>query len=73
MMCDNIRERKESLFRRTPAERTHREVIILSIPDSQLLPEVLERKELVGSVEVFVVFTMAALDFPVMSWCVRLN
>ena len=73
MMCDNIRKRKECLFRSEPAEWTHREVIILSVPDSKLLLAVVEGKELVRGVEVFVIFAVAALYFAVVPWCERLN
>ena len=47
MMCYNIGERKESLFRGAPVEGTHREVIVFSVPDSKLFPEVVERIKLV--------------------------
>ena len=48
-------------------------VIILSIPDSKLLLVVVEGKELVRGVEVFVIFAVTGLDFAVVPWCERLN
>ena len=65
MMCDRVRKRRKSLFRREPAERTHGEVIVLSVPDSKLPLEVAEGKELVIGIKVFIVFAMAALDLAV--------
>ena len=66
-------ERKKDLFRRAPAERAHREVIVLSVPNSELFLEVLKRIELVRSIEVFVIFSMAALDLTVVSGRKRLD
>ena len=61
------------MFRCEPVERTHGESVVLSVPDSKLLFKVGERIKAVGSIEVFVVFSMAAFDFPVMSGCVWLD
>ena len=72
-MCYNIRKRKEGLFRREPGERAHREIIVFSVPDGKLFLEVVEGKELVGSIEVFVIFAVAALYFTVMSGRIRFN
>ena len=81
MMCDRVRKRRKSLFRREPAEwthgevivRTHGEVIVLSVPDSKLPLEVAEGKELVIGIKVFIVFAMAALDLAVVPGRERLN
>ena len=43
MMCYRIRKRRKDVFRRSPVERTHGEVVVFSVPDSKLVPEVLER------------------------------
>ena len=67
-MCYNVRKRRKSLFRREPAERTHGEIVVLSVPDSKLLLVVFEGKELVVSIEILVVFAMAALDLAVVPW-----
>ncbi len=40
MMCLQIRKRKKDSFRRSTVERSHREVIILSLPDSKLFGKV---------------------------------
>ena len=42
MMCDRKGKRKEDVFGRCPVEGTHGEVIVLSVPDSKLLLEVLK-------------------------------
>ena len=51
-----------------PIKRTHGKLIILTVPNRKLILVVLERKELVGSIEVFIVFSMAPFDLSVMSW-----
>ena len=43
MMCYRIRKRRKDVFRRSPVERTHGEDVVFSVPDSKLVPEVLER------------------------------
>ena len=73
MMCYKIGKRKEDLFRREPAEGTHREVIVFSVPDSKLLPVVIKRKEFVVGIEIFIVFAMAALDLAVVPGRERFN
>ncbi len=61
----HIRKRRKDLFGRAPVERTHGEIVVLSVPDSKLLLEVFEGKELVVGIEIFIVFAMAALDLAV--------
>ena len=73
MMCDRVRKRRKGLFRREPAEGTHREIVVFSVPDSKLLLEVAEGKELVIGIKVFIVFAMAALDLAVVPWSEGLN
>jgi len=43
----HIEESGEDLFRRAPAEGTHGEIVVLVLPDSKLLAEVLKGIELV--------------------------
>ena len=68
-----IRERRKDLIRRAPVEGTHREVVVFSVPDSKLLLVVVEGKELVVGIKVFIVLAMAALDLAVMPGSERLN
>ena len=42
MMCYRIRKRRKDVLGGGPVEGKHREVIVFSVPDSKLLPEVLE-------------------------------
>ena len=48
-----------------PVKRTHREIIIFSIPDSKLFLVVVEREKLVGGIEILIIFAVAALDLAV--------
>ena len=43
-------------------------MIIGTFSDKQLLLKVIERKEPVRSIEFFIVFPVAALDFPIVPW-----
>ena len=65
--------RRKSLSGRTPVKWADGESIVFSVPGSELVPEVGEGKELMGGVEVFVVFAVAALDFSVMPGRVGLD
>ena len=56
-----------------PAERSHGEMVVCSFTNSELFFEILERVETVRSVEFFAVLSVASLNFPVVSWCIRLN
>ena len=60
-------ERKKDCFGRLPVERPHGEVVVLPLPDCELFLEILERVELVGSVEFLVILAMAAFDLSVVS------
>ncbi len=68
-----MRERKKDFFRRTPTEWAHGKIIVDSVPDSKLHLEVVEGKELVEGIEVFVVFAVTALDLTVMPGSERFN
>ena len=56
-----------------PDERAHGEVVILSVPNSKLVLEVLERIEFMGSVEVFVVLSVTPFDLTIMPGCKRFD
>lgn len=73
MMCDRNRKRRKNQFRGAPVERTHGEIIVFSIPDSKLFLEVFKGEELVVSIEILVILTVAAFDLAVVPWRVRLN
>ena len=66
-------ERKKNVFRREPVERAHGEVVVLSVPNGELLLEVLKGIKLMRSIEVFVIFPVAALDLAVMPGSVGFN
>ena len=55
----------KGLLGRAPVEGTHRETIVLSVPDSKLPLEILEGIKLVRSIEVFIIFPMTPLNFAV--------
>lgn len=55
------------LGRGFPIKRAHGEIIVFSAVNSKLLFKVIKRVECVGSIEVFVVFTVRALDLAVVS------
>ena len=67
----HIRERKKDVFGRLPAEWSHREVVILSLPDGKLLFEVGKGEKLMAGVEFLVVLPVAAFYLAIMSGCVR--
>lgn len=48
-------------------------MIISAFSDRELFFEVLKRKETVRSIKLLIIFPMAALDLPVMPWCVRFD
>ena len=88
-MSYRLWERKEDSFGGLPVERPHGEVVILSLSDSQLFLKILKgiegmavmvvsrvmRKiiEGVAGIEFFIVLSMTALHFPVVSGGVGLN
>ena len=61
----HIREREKDLFRREPIERTHGKIVVFSAVNSKLLFKVIKRVECVGSIEVFVIFAVRALNLAV--------
>lgn len=62
-----IGERKKDELRRLPAERSHREVVILTLSDSKLFFKVCKAIELVTGVEFLVAFPVTALYLTVIS------
>ena len=60
-------------FRRLPVERSHWEIIILPLPYSELFFKVGKGIKLVGSIEFFVIFAVAALHLAIVSWGKRAN
>lgn len=62
------RERVQDLFRREPVERAHREIVISAFSHGKLLFKIVKGIEGVTGVEFFVVLTVAALYFAVVSW-----
>ncbi len=69
----HIRERKKDVFRRVPVERSHGEVVILALSDSELFFKIRKVKELMTGVEFFIILSVAAFYFAVMSGRVDSN
>ena len=46
-----------------PVQRTHREIVLLTLAPGQLLFEVIQGVELVYSIKLFIVFAMTAFRF----------
>ena len=67
----HIRGSKEDRFRGLPVERSHGEVIVVSLPDSELFFKVSKAVELVTSVEFFIVLSVTAFYLAVMSGRIR--
>ena len=57
--------------RREPGEWTHGEVIAGSLPGSELPGKIGERKETMAVIEAFLILTVAAFYFAVMTGCIR--
>ena len=72
-MSYRLWERKEDSFGGLPVERPHGEVVILPLSDSQLFLKILKGIEGVAGIEFFIVLSMTALHFPVVSGSVGLN
>ena len=66
-------ERKKDIKRGLPVERTHGEIIILPLTNGKLFCKINKRIETVRSVEFFVIFSVTAFYFAVMSWGKRLD
>ena len=73
MMSYRLWERKENSFGGLPVERPHGEGVILPLSDSQLFLKILKGIEGVAGIEFFIVLSMTALHFPVVSGGVGLN
>ena len=69
----HIRERKKDVFGRLPAEWSHREVVILTLSDSELFLKVSEVVELVASIELLVIFLVAAFYLSIMLRRIRFD
>ena len=65
------REARQDLFRGGPVERTQGEIVVLTLPDSELSREIIERIELVRSIEFLIIFAVTALNFAVVPWRIR--
>ena len=59
------------MFRRPPVKRPHREMVVSPFANGKLLFEIIEGVETVRGIELLIVFSVAALYFAVVSWCVR--
>ena len=59
-------ERRKKVFRRAPVERSHREIIILCLADSELFGKILERIKGVAGIEFFIVFSTTASHLAIM-------
>ena len=62
----HIRKGKKNVLGRLPVERSHREAVILTLSDSELFFKIFKAKELMASIELFVVFSAAAFYLSVM-------
>ena len=69
----HIWERKKDSFRRLPVEWSHREIVVLSLADGQLLYEAIERIKLMRCIKLFVILSMTAFHLAVMSGRERPN
>ena len=57
--------RKKDVFGRLPVEWSHREVVVLTLSDSQLLFEIFKRIELPHSIELLIILSVTALHLAV--------
>ena len=64
-------ESLDIIGRSFPVKRLHREIIVFSAVNSKLLFKIIEGIKTVGSIEVFVIFSVRTFDFAVMTWCIR--
>lgn len=71
MMCDTFVEKRKDSIRRLPVERSHGEVIILPLSDSELFFEIVKRVEFMTCIEFLIILPMTAFHFPVVPGCVR--
>ena len=68
-----IDEGTDEVMRRFPRKRSHRKRIVPSVMNSKLLFEIIERKELVSCIKVFIIFSVRAFNFAVMPGSIRAN
>jgi len=68
-----IGERKKNVLGRLPVERSHREIVVLSLSDSELLFKVCKVKELMTSIKLLVIFSVTAFYFSIMLRCKGFN
>ena len=61
------------LKRRKPTKRPHRKVVRTAVVDGKLRFEIRQRKERMTGIKAFLVFSVTALDFAIMSGRVRTN
>ena len=69
----HIRIRKKDVFWGLPVEWSHREVVILTLAHSKLFFKVSKAIEFVASIELLVIFPVAAFNLYVMFGCIRLD
>lgn len=63
-----IRERKKEVFRREPVKRAHGEIVVLTLTKSKLPFEVIKGIKFMGSIKFFVVLSVTAFHFSIVSW-----
>lgn len=73
MMSYRLLVRKEDRFGGVPVERSHGEIVILSLSDSQLLLKISKGIKGVAGIEFLVVLSMAAFNFTVVPRGIRPN
>ena len=66
-------KKKKDGFREFPVERSHGEIVILSLPDGELLGKIIEEIESVAGIELFIVFSVAAFHLAIMPQCKGAN
>ena len=68
MMCYRLREANKTCLGERQRERTHGEIVVSPFTDSKLGFEIIKAIETVRSIEFFVIFTVAALHFAIVTW-----
>ena len=72
-MCYRVGKRRKGLLRRDPVERTHREIVVFSVPYGKLVLVVIEGIEFVQGVKILIIFSVASLDLAIMSGSIRFD
>ena len=57
----------QGLLRGAPVEGTHGKVVVVTLPDSKLISEILKGKEFMRSVKLLIVLAVAALHLTIVS------